>query len=170
MKNKKIHPVIVMLGTDIIMALTIILIGVTICVPKFSEINKMIVISAGPLEAVSNLKTDISVYYALHGEWPRDKEALLELFPDSKEWYEEMELPELDYRKYRSTIVNGAIDVSFIKMQGNNTVTVRPAIPSEDPLGPVKWIVGKVGETEGWTVIGEDHSTVDERYINKALK
>ncbi|MDH3976464.1 MAG: hypothetical protein OEV42_19545 [Deltaproteobacteria bacterium] len=170
MREKRIHPAIAMLGADIIMALIIILIGMIVCVSKLSEIYKMIIVSAGPIEASSDLRTDISTYYALNGEWPDDKKAILELLPYNKTYYQEMESPEMEYRRHKHVLAKGAIHVTIKKLEKNNRVTLRPAVPTADPLGPVIWITGKGEAREGWTVIGEDQSTIDERYINKALK
>lgn len=171
MTVRRINPAIIMLVTDIFIALTIMLILTAISILIYSEYRKMAIVSAGPIEAASNLKTDISTYYALYGEWPEDKGALLELFPEKENYYEDMEFADKGYRSQRShTIVRGAIDVSINKLQGNNIVTLRPAVPAEDPLGPVKWVAGGQVQAEGWTIIGEDHTTVEERYIRKELK
>lgn len=168
--EKKIHPAFIMLGTDIILALIIILFGVVICISKMSNIKEMVVISAGPIEMLNTMKTDMSVYYALKGEWPAGKEELSALLPDNKQWFEDMESGESEYSHYIKVIKYGAVHVTVKNSEENKRVTVRPAITADDPLGPVIWIAGRGEPRAGWTIIGEDHSTVNERYISKALK
>jgi hypothetical protein len=50
-----------------------------------------------------------------------------------------------------------------------NTLTLHPAVPIEEPLGPVKWVAGN-GNPDGWSIVGEDHTTLETGYIQKLLQ
>jgi len=170
MASKRLNPVFYAVGADFLFSITLIFVLMSIAMNEYSEARKMVVVSAGVEEAASNLKTDMSVYYALHGEWPAGYEELAEQFPNRKDGYNDLSSLKRGYSKYSHNITHGAIDVKIARLEGNNVVTLHPAVPIEDPLGPVKWVAGSGGHLAGWNIAGEDHTTVDEKYLNRTLK
>ena len=50
------------------------------------------------------------------------------------------------------------------------TVTVRPAVPVDDPFGPVIWVCGDRDPATGWMVHGVDRTDVDEKYIHSSWR
>jgi hypothetical protein len=66
-------------------------------------------------------------------------------------------------------IIGGAIDISLQRQLTGKTLTLHPAVPIDEPLGPVKWVAGGK-RPDGWSIMGEDHTTVETGYILKALQ
>ena len=50
------------------------------------------------------------------------------------------------------------------------TITMRPAVPSSDPLGPVIWVCGDRDPSSGWTVHGVDRTDVDKSFIHSSWR
>jgi len=128
---------------------------------------KRVDVVAASAEVLDGNKTFLSVFYALKGEWPKDNEELQTSFsiPD---WSNRHDSRLVDNVKIR----NGAVDITFgpqRKLSGR-IITIHPAVPVDDPLGPVKWVVGPRSLTSGWMVVGEDHTTVDNELIPMILK
>lgn len=119
-------------------------------------------------ETISQYRPAVSAYYALHGEWPRDIDAVRDLLPP---------LPELRRTANRivaaDQITDGAINiqVSLYSDEGKPSIlTIRPATPQDDPLGPVRFVVGPWQKLDGWIAAGVDHTTIDKQDMWKEWK
>ena len=106
------------------------------------------------------VKRDSMVYHAMHGEWPQNADQAIQSGMEE----------DYDYfsNGYQSMLENGAVSFTFDARDRNiagKTITLRPAVPSSDPFGPVHWVCGdKKGET-GWTIHGVDRTDVENRFI-----
>ncbi len=122
---------------------------------------KMFKIMGAYMGPLMSYKTEMSIYYALHGEWPKDQETL-------------PILPEIvgDFPGGRNSlwIANGALNINLPEKLSGKVITFRPATPADDALGPVQWVVGSKKSSHGWTIAGEDHTTLDDRYFPEGLK
>ncbi len=118
--------------------------------------------AASVTEFLTCYRTDLSAYYALRGDWPKDIEDLHAMFPDTPQTNAGF---ANDIR-----ISGGAADIRLQGPLAGKTVTIHPAMPLGEPLGPVKWVAGPGNSPDGWSVIGEDNTTVESRYILNLLQ
>lgn len=107
----------------------------------------------------SAMKPDMMLFHALHGRWPGSNEDALR-----NGWSEKYDESSLSYIK-EASIENGAIHFRLTKELGGKILTIRPARPANDSLGPVVWVVGKQTPPPMWSVQGVDKTTVDDRFI-----
>ena len=112
-------------------------------------------------------RAQVSLHYALTGEWPVNDAALWsipivgELAGSAKE--------SRFVKKY--VVKAGAIDYHYTGgTHDGKVLTVHPAQAVGDPSAPVKWVAGTVKQTPGWAVFGPDSTTIEERYIPRELK
>lgn len=104
------------------------------------------------------------LYHALTGEWP-ENETVLRNFNSPG-----MVLTELNDSFIDRVIVeNGASHYHYKWGLNGKTLTLRPAVPVEDPLGPVIWIAGDTTK-KGWTLAGPDRTDVAPNLIGPYLK
>lgn len=159
------------LGMDMLAAVLVILVVVTFVVPKVSDKIKGVKVLAATASATGLWSNYIMAYRAIHGHWPEGKQDLREFIPDDDTvWGPEDEYPNRgpNYKEIR--LSGGTMDVVLSGPFEGKVLTIHPAVPEGDPLGPVKWVPGG-GGSEGWRVIGEDHTTVDDRHIlSRAIK
>lgn len=108
------------------------------------------------------MKAQMLLYRARHGEWPRNNQQLLSLG-----WWGKFENNSAYRSEYieDANIEDGAIHFTLGKNFKGQIVSVRPAVSASDPLGPVIWICGNRDPATGWVVYGDDRTTVDDRYI-----
>jgi Tfp pilus assembly major pilin PilA len=110
-------------------------------------------------------RRDNQVYYALHGEWPKDINQAIKSGLEKS--YQSLS------SKYHTDIKNGAISFTFgIKDRriSEKTITMRPVVQSDDPFGPVHWVCGDKDGAQGWTISGVDRTSVEDQYIPWALR
>jgi len=95
----------------------------------------------------------VRFHYALTGEWPRDEAELTSVIG--------MTSPVAGYGGSQLRIDHGAVQVPIVSsaLIGGN-VTLHPAIPASDELGPVHWVAGPDIPDSGRTIIGPDRTTV----------
>ncbi len=103
-------------------------------------------------------RMDIMLYRAHHGEWPKDTEQAISVGIHKNYDEDSNYIDKID-------IKDGAIDYHLSDHLKGKIVTLRPAVPSDDPLGPVIWIYGERESSTGWDVQGVNHTSVDEQYI-----
>ena len=107
------------------------------------------------------MKWDMMLSHALHGDWPiNEQEALKDGW--AQEYYNER------YSNVKAAAIeNGAAHFQLFSEDKNSDsiLTIRPAVPATDPLGPVAWICGKPRKPSLWTITGMDKTTVDQRYF-----
>jgi hypothetical protein len=95
----------------------------------------------------------VRYYYALTGEWPQDEAELTSVVG--------LTSPLAGYRGSLLRIDHGAVQVPIVSgaLIGSN-VTLHPAVPALDKLGPVHWVAGPDVRDSGRTIIGPDRTTV----------
>lgn len=111
------------------------------------------------------VRRDNQIYYALHGEWPKDINQAIKCGLEKS--YKSLS------SKYQTDIKNGAISFTFgIKDRriSEKTITMRPVVQSDDPFGPVHWICGDKDGAQGWTISGVDRTSVEDQYIPWSLR
>jgi hypothetical protein len=123
---------------------------------------KVVTTTAAVTEVMNYYRADMSAYYALRGAWPIDLEELHSLFPN------ESRQMNANFAK-NVAIIGGAIDVSLQRHLSGKTLTLHPAVLIDDPTGPVKWVAGAGTREDGWSIIGEDHTTVEREYVLNLL-
>jgi type IV pilus assembly protein PilA len=150
---------------DHIFALLIISILILIALKSFLPYHRMAKltgISGG--SPFLEMKLDMMLYRAHHGVWPKDNQQALRFG-----WSESYDQKYSRYIK-RAEIDNGAIHFSLAEDLSGETVTLRPAVPAADPLGPVIWICGDKQSSSNWKIYGVDRTTVDDRYIHSSWR
>jgi hypothetical protein len=110
----------------------------------------------------TKMRLDMMVSHALRGDWPKnDQEALKD------GWAEEYFSDRYNSLIKAAAIEDGAIhfQIRLNENQGNGTLTMRPAVPAKDPLGPVVWICGRPVSPSLWSLPGVDRTDMNDRYI-----
>ncbi len=151
---------------DVLGCLMIIVVVVALIASTIDMNMKGATSAAATAEAVCFWRDYIMAYHALHGEWPESMEDLKPFLrepgPEQDEFKEDSGTNE------EIRLSGGALDLVIGGALKGEVLTVHPAVPAGDPLGPVKWVAGR-SAPEGWTVIGEYHTTVEEKYILPAV-
>lgn len=104
------------------------------------------------------------LYHALTGQWPEKDEDLEHLNAAGLV----LDAPD-DRFIDRVTVENGACHFAYKTGLTGKTLTLRPAVPAEDPLGPVIWVAGD-SVKKGWSLSGPDRTDVDPLLIGPDLK
>lgn len=130
---------------------------------SITRARKLVETSAAAVEIMTTHRTPVSVLFALRGEWPKDLGDLRRSFPVSGNWSASPRMKDL-------RLEGGAMTVSLRGPLAGERLTVHPAVPSDDPLGPVRWVAGAHGHRNDWAVAGEDHTTVKDSFIPALLK
>ncbi|MBI5896089.1 MAG: hypothetical protein HZB24_08850 [Desulfobacterales bacterium] len=113
--------------------------------------------------ALGDLKTDLAVYYAHTGQWPKDKNAA-----HTYGVYKELDKRVFRY-PHQVEVENGAIHVKVASL-ANQTISVRPAVPVEDPLGPVVWFAGPPLHDHRHAIAGMDRTDLPALLIHPQLR
>lgn len=148
---------------DFIVTIIVISMVLALIVPAIKESRKSIEVAAASAEVMGMYRAPLSTYYALNGEWPKNNEELQEMFPVQTH---KMALSTVDNVR----ISEGAITAGLRRQLSGKTITLHPSVPEGDPTGLVKWVAGAKGLTPGWTIMGEDRTTVEDKYIAFTLK
>lgn len=143
-----------------VLVIACVIAALTAVIPRA---RKLVEASAAAVEMMTTHRTPVSVLFALRGEWPKDLDDLRRSFPVSGTWGMSSRLKDL-------RLESGALTVSLRSPLADGRLTVHPAVPSDDPLGPVRWVAGAHGHRSDWTVAGEDHTTVKDAFIPALLK
>ncbi len=126
----------------------------------YRETAKLCHIFGAPFMA---MRFDMMVSHALHGDWPQnDQEAIRDGW--AEDYYNERDRGSA---VKSAAIEDGAIHFQLQLKEGRRKLTIRPAVPVADPLGPVVWICGKPTSPALWSLAGVDRTDVDYRYIPK---
>jgi type IV pilus assembly protein PilA len=168
MRNKQRNVFTFQLLTDHMIAIlilsTVLALAIKIYLPYRQKARLTHVIGGSPF---LEMRAQMMLYRALHGEWPRNNQQVLSLG-----WWGKFD----GFSEYKSTYIeeanidNGAIHFTLSKDFEGQIVTVRPAVPASDPLGPVIWICGNREPATGWVVYGDDRTTVDAKYIHSSWR
>ena len=109
--------------------------------------------------AFQSARIDNTVYYAYHGEWPKDNEQAAGF------WWHDEYAPEDDVFE-DVQIKDGAINLEFDEFLDGKIITLRPAVPADDIFGPVIWVIRDNRSASEWQVFGEDRTNIEKRYIS----
>ncbi len=109
-------------------------------------------------------RMEATFYHAVHGVWPESRQqAVISLAPIRGH-------DGAGYDPGVNTLIReGAIDLIFNEKLDGKRMTLRPAVPASDPLGPVCWVNTREKIPDGWIVYGEDHTDIDKRFIHHDL-
>ncbi|MCW5203202.1 MAG: pilin [Candidatus Electrothrix communis] len=110
-------------------------------------------------------KRDSLVYLALHGEFPENTAQALS--SGLTESYESLA------NDYKTVIEQGAINITFRedhRQLPGKTLTMRPVVQDDDPVGAVHWVCGNKKGESGWKFFGVDRTDIDDRYLPAVLK
>jgi hypothetical protein len=111
----------------------------------------------------NDLRIDVHYTLALTGEWPKDSNALLRTRP--------MEVPYSSYSGDELELEGGAIHIRPTKGRlAGETISMHPAVPANNAVGPISWVVGPGGAESEHLVQGDDATTVDSRWIPHGMK
>jgi hypothetical protein len=103
-------------------------------------------------------------YFFMHGEWPENSnEAMKSGLNINYAPYSDNFIKEV-------TVSNGAIHFTFGKELPGKTLTLRPAVPAEDPSGPIVWVCGDSKASKNWAIQGDNRTNIDERYIPRSWR
>ncbi|TRZ50210.1 hypothetical protein D4S03_07115 [bacterium] len=149
--------------TDIAVTITVIATVVSMIVSTFNDSRKTIETASATAEVLGIYRVPVSAYYALHGEWPKDIEELAKMFP------ERSQKPPMSLAE-NIQLADAAITFAFRGVAANQTLTIHPAVPAQDPFGPVKWVAGAKSLSDDWTMIGNDRTTVESKYMLRIIK
>jgi hypothetical protein len=109
------------------------------------------------------------VFNAVNGMWP-ESTARLKVF-EAQMGFSSMDgdYQADDYVK-KVDIVDGAVNFTLLlsENQEEQTLTLRPAIPDNDPEGPVILVCGH--SRSGWVLSGKDNTTVNDELISRYFK
>lgn len=105
------------------------------------------------------------VYHSLTGAWPKDKSDLESLLSDLNIPWKIKDAFIADIQ-----VEDGSVHFTYKMDLKGKTLTLRPAVPASDPLGPVIWVAGDIKNREGWSVAGKDKSTVEPELVGWYLK
>jgi hypothetical protein len=152
-----------MYSIDLVVCMVVIAMVVVLLGYQAQKTRTVIMGVAATSEIMGSLRVPMSTYYAIHGEWPPDREALKPYLPGR--WPGSVATTSDE-----ALIANGAITARVRRVTGANMLTIHPAVRAGDPLGPVTWVAGRQSMTKGWDVIGEDRTTFSENKILQALK
>lgn len=110
-------------------------------------------------------RLDVHLYLAHTGTWPSDSLQAKAFLPESDTFYhiEEAEDPSM-------AIEDGAVHLTFAKPFEGQRLSIRPAVPEKDPLGPIAWFCMAPLKPAGWSVAGEDKTDLPEDYIQNQLR
>jgi len=164
MDNDKHSVFLFQLIIDHMISMSIIAILIVIAINSYLPYRNM----AKIMQAVSGspfieMRMDMMLYHAHHGEWPKDNKLALSFgWNDSYNHYS-------DYIK-EVKIEDGAINFFLDRDLEGKIVTLRPAVPINDTLGPIIWVCGERKPSDGWTIQGVDRTNIDDSYINRSLQ
>lgn len=148
--------------TDFLVTTVVIAVTVAIFASTIAHTMKVVTTTTAVCEVMNNYRADMSAYYALRGDWPSNMEELHALFPN------ESRRTNANFAK-NIQIIGGAIDIPLQRQLSGKTLTLHPATLIDDPTGPVKWVAGAGNRPDGWSIIGEDHTTVEKEYVLNLL-
>lgn len=123
--------------------------------------RKLVEVSVAAVEVLGSYRTPLSVQYALQGRWPAGPDDLRDSAPRDGIWTGSERLKRL-------VVDQGGLTVPLRGPLAGERMTLHPAVPSDDPLGPVCWSAGPSG-ARGWTVAGPDHTTVRKEFLPALL-
>lgn len=113
--------------------------------------------------STDSAKISLRYHYALTGDWPADTESTI--YPHRDKY------TLIGFHESEIEILDGTLQIPIIygASKGEH-ISVRPAQPIADPIGPVHWVVGPGDQLDWRTIHGPDLTTVDPGMISKQLR
>lgn len=151
---------------EMLMAIGIIAIVISAALPIYRDTLKKVQVFY-MADSSYCARLDSFYYHALYGTWPENK--LVASEGGVFKTYVEKDNTNTFIKDV--TIANGAVTLHGKgKMEGNR-LTLRPAVPEGDPLGPVHWRCGiKENLVDGFILQGDDQTNIDRKFIYKLLR
>jgi len=146
---------------ELMLVVAIIGILAAVAIPAYTDYMRRAKVSEAFMLASSLTKT-IGDYYAYHGKLPKDNHVVG--LPE----------PQALGGQYVAAlqIENGAIHVDFQNALRDNEMamlTLRPAIVNAyPPNNALTWVCGYAEAVEGMTLIGDNKTDIDPKYLPKA--
>ncbi|MBT8342352.1 MAG: hypothetical protein HKP58_16130 [Desulfatitalea sp.] len=108
----------------------------------------------------------MAVHYALTGQWPDDVSEIQDPFwrTAGELWFSD--IPDAQ----NAAISEGTLVVRLTTPFEGGIVSLRPAVPKADPLGPVVWFAGRPIDDTPWLISGPDHTNVADQFIHPQLR
>lgn len=133
----------------------IVIIGIlaAIAIPDFNQYRSRAHLAEG-LSLAGEARKDILAVYEYRGRFPENNAQ------------SGLPRPDVIAGKYvhSLTVENGAIHIRFREdissRYAGKVVSLLPAIRKEDPTGPVLWYRGDEKPIPGYTLVGENRSTI----------
>lgn len=113
---------------------------------------------------MADIRTDMMVYHAHTGLWPDSMDALRRRPDLARDGYQTD--PAID----TLTVEDGAMHLVLAGSMQGGTVTVRPGVPADDPLGPVAWYAGPPLNGKDLSLAGKDRTTIPRILIHPRLR
>jgi hypothetical protein len=151
------------LSFDVLVSALVIATVIALLVMTVGRTRKWVEVSAAAVETLTIYRMPVSLHYALSGEWPKTMDEVRQWYDAQSNWSDSSRLREL-------LIEDGAITTGLRSPLAGERLTVHPAVTADDPLGPVRWVAGPGGHRGNWTVIGTDHTTVQDEFVPVLLK
>ncbi len=112
--------------------------------------------------AFPRVRHNMIYYYAHHGVWPDNNKELSNFLKAN-----EFDVEKNDRYIDKIDINNGAIHFIFGNALPGKTLTLRPVVPVENPLGPVNWVCGNKENPSEWIAFGVDQTNLARKSIPK---
>lgn len=126
----------------------------SLCLAKARQIAEV----CARVASQDSLRVGIHYTYALTGEWSGESSTLF--CPGS---IEESNNPFLGDE---AKLDKGAIHMDFTTGRlAGETVSLRPAVPVDNVVGPISWVVGPGTAVAGRLILGEDTTTIASQWI-----
>jgi Tfp pilus assembly major pilin PilA len=153
-----------LLWIELICCASLFVILASLAMNIYGDYLKMAKVTEAVLSsALGDLKTEVAVYYAHTGQWPENKEAA-----HAYSVYKGVDKRIYAY-PHQVELENGAIHVKVASL-AYKTISVRPAVPAEDPLGPVVWFAGPPLHNRRHAIAGVDRTELPSFLINPQLR
>lgn len=142
---------------DHLFSIALILVLTLLALQSYRVTGDIVQVCAS-VASVNDLRLDVQYHYALTGEWPKDLESILRSRP-----------AEVAYKAFGENEVSVDDGAIHIKVKGHRlggeTISVHPAVLSDNVTGVVSWVVGPGVPQEGRIIQGPDATTVDSTLI-----
>jgi hypothetical protein len=148
---------------DLILVIAIICLLVTIAMSIFQRYIMIAKIADFTGSPFIKARMDIIYYRAHHGVWPENNR-LAAKFGWNDDYHGDSNYIE------ETIIDNGAVHFVYGKDLEGKILTLHPAVPVEDTLGPIHWICCRKEETKTWIVQGKDRTNIDAKFILRSWR
>ena len=143
---------------ELMIVVAIIGILASVAIPNYSQyIYRAKVTEA--LNISGELKVKINDYYREKSSFPADNKAAA--LPEAKFL--------IGHYVKGIEVQNGAMHISFrdnaLEGTGEQVLTIQPLVVTGSPESPIAWLCGYTSPPEGMESVGENRTTVNDRYL-----